>query len=44
MVSRFVGTSFEPYPIPILAEPKKLVRALDTLRTIKSLPSPKAVN
>jgi hypothetical protein len=38
------GTSFEPYLIPVLADPKKLVQALDTLRTIKSFPSPKAVN
>ena len=26
------GTSFEPYPIPVLANPKKLVQALDALR------------
>jgi hypothetical protein len=32
------------YPIPVLADPKKLVQALNTLRTIKSFPSPKAVN
>jgi hypothetical protein len=38
------GTSFEPYLIPVLADPKKLVHALDTLRDLKSFPSPKAVN
>jgi hypothetical protein len=38
------GTSFEPYLIHVLADPKKLVQALDTLQTIKSFPSPKAVN
>jgi hypothetical protein len=38
------GTSFEPYPIPVLGDPKKLVQALDTLRDLKSFPSPKAVN
>jgi hypothetical protein len=38
------GTSFEPYPIPVLADPKKIVQALDTLRSLKSFPSPKAVN
>jgi hypothetical protein len=38
------GTSFEPYPIPVLGDPKKLVQALDTLRSLKSFPSPGAVN
>jgi hypothetical protein len=38
------GTSFEPYPIPVLADPKKLIQALDRLRSLKSFPSPKAVN
>jgi hypothetical protein len=38
------GTSFEPYLIPVLGDPKKLVQALDTLRTLKSFPSPAAVN
>jgi len=38
------GTSFEPYLIPVLAEPKKLVQALDRLRSLKSFPSPEAVN
>jgi hypothetical protein len=27
---------FEPYPIPVLAEPKKIIRALAQLRDIKS--------
>jgi hypothetical protein len=30
------GTSFEPYPIPVLADPKNLVQALDTLRDLKA--------
>src|SRR5271165_5898535 len=38
------GTSFEPYPIPVLGDPKKIVQALDRLRDLKSFPSPKAVN
>jgi hypothetical protein len=38
------GTSFEPYPIPVLAEPKKIIRALEQLRTLKTLPSADAVN
>ena len=38
------GSSSEPYLIPVLVDPKKLVRALDTLRTLKSFPSPEAVN
>jgi hypothetical protein len=44
LVIQASGTSSEPYLIPVLAEPKKLVQALDTLRTIKSFPSRKAVN
>jgi Telomere resolvase len=38
------GTSFEPYPVPVLADPKKIVQALDTLRDLKSFVSAKAVN
>ena len=38
------GTSFEPYPIPVLADPKKIIRALDGLRSSKSFPSADAVN
>jgi hypothetical protein len=38
------GTSFEPYLIPVLANPRKLLQALDTLRSLKSFPSTKAVN
>jgi hypothetical protein len=38
------GTSFETYPIPVLAEPKKIIRALDQLRSLKTFPSPDAVN
>jgi hypothetical protein len=38
------GTSFEPYPIPVLAEPKKIIQALDRLRSLKSFPNPDAVN
>jgi hypothetical protein len=38
------GTSFEPYLIPVLADPRKLIQALDTLRDLKSFPSTKAVN
>ncbi len=38
------GTSFQPYPIPVLAEPKKIIQALDRLRSLKSFPSPDAVN
>jgi hypothetical protein len=39
------GTSSEPYLIPVLAgHPRKLVQALDTLRSLKSFPSTKAVN
>jgi hypothetical protein len=38
------GTSFEPYPIPVLADPKKIIQALDVLRSLKSFPSPAAVN
>ena len=38
------GTGSEPYIIPVLADPKKLVQALDRLRDLKSFPSPAAVN
>jgi hypothetical protein len=38
------GTSFEPYPIPVLADPMKLIQALDQLRSLKSFLSPEAVN
>jgi hypothetical protein len=32
------GTSSEPYLIPVLADPRKLVQALDTLRSLKTPP------
>src|SRR6516162_5509449 len=38
------GTSFEPYPIPVLAEPKKIIQALDRLRDLKTFTSADAVN
>jgi hypothetical protein len=38
------GTSFEPYPIPVLADPKKIIRALAQLRDLKSFASADAVN
>jgi Telomere resolvase len=38
------GTSSLALPHPVLADPRKLVQALDTLRTLKSFPSPAAVN
>jgi hypothetical protein len=38
------GTSFEPYPIPVLAEPKLIIRALDQLRALKNFASADAVN
>jgi hypothetical protein len=38
------GTSFEPYPIPVLGDPKKIVQALDQLRSLKSFLFPEAVN
>jgi hypothetical protein len=38
------GTSSEPYIIHVLADPKKLIQALDRLRDLKSFPSPDAVN
>jgi Telomere resolvase len=38
------GTSSEPYLIPVLGDPKKIIQALDGLRSLKSFPSPKAVN
>ena len=31
-------------PHPVLAEPKKIIRALDQLRSLKTFPSPDAVN
>jgi hypothetical protein len=37
------GTSFEPYPIPVLADPKIIIRALDGRRSLKSFPFPDAV-
>ncbi|HWX78018.1 MAG TPA: hypothetical protein VNY32_11090, partial [Candidatus Acidoferrales bacterium] len=36
--------AFEPYPIPVLADPKKIIRALDGLPSLKSFPSADAVN
>jgi hypothetical protein len=38
------GTSFEPYPIPVLADPKRIIRAFEQLRALKSFTSPDAVN
>src|SRR4029077_5905635 len=38
------GTSFEPYPIPVLAEPKKIIAELAKLQALKSFASPDAVN
>src|SRR5262245_15313182 len=38
------GTSFEPYPIPVLTNPKKIIQALDRLRALKIFTSPDAVN
>ena len=38
------GTSFEPYPIPVLADPKKIIGALDQLRALKTFASADAVN
>ena len=38
------GTSFEPYPIPVLADPKKIIQALDRLRALKTFASADAVN
>src|ERR1700736_3738466 len=34
------GTSFEPYPIPVLAEPKKIIAELAKLRALKTFASP----
>jgi Telomere resolvase len=34
------GTSFEPYPIPVLAEPKKIIAELAKLRFLKTFASP----
>ena len=38
------GTSFEPYPIPVLAEPRLIIRALENLRVMKTFLSADAVN
>jgi hypothetical protein len=38
------GTSFEPYPIPVLAEPKKSSPSSPKLRSLKTFASPDAVN
>jgi DDE superfamily endonuclease/telomere resolvase len=38
------GTSFEPYPIPVLADPRNLSRPSTLSGTSKASPSPKAVN
>ncbi|MBV8274983.1 MAG: hypothetical protein JO170_06965 [Verrucomicrobia bacterium] len=38
------GTSFKPYPIPVLAKPKKIIRALAQLQDLKSFHSADAVN
>jgi hypothetical protein len=38
------GTSSEPYLIPVLGGPKKIIQVLDRLRDLKSFPSPEAVN
>jgi len=34
----------EPYPIPVLADPKKIIGALEELRALKTFASPDAVN
>jgi hypothetical protein len=36
--------NFEPYPIPVLADPKKIIRALAQLRDLKSFVSADVVN
>src|SRR5215510_11228419 len=38
------GTAQEPYPIPVLADPKKIIQAIDQLRDLKTFPSADAVN
>ena len=38
------GTSSEPYPIPVLAEPKLIIRALERLRALKTFSSADAVH
>ena len=38
------GTSFEASPIPVLAEPKKVIRILEQLRVHKTFASPDAAN
>ncbi|MBV8224871.1 MAG: hypothetical protein JO232_06765 [Verrucomicrobia bacterium] len=38
------GTSFEPYPIPVLAAPKRVLAAFERLRSIrKPIPMPSAL-
>jgi hypothetical protein len=37
------NSNSEPYLIPVLGDPKKIVQALDQLRSLKSFPSPEAV-
>jgi hypothetical protein len=32
------GTSFEPYPIPVLAAPKRVLAAFERLRSIRTYP------
>lgn len=34
------GTSFEPYPIPVLAAPKRVLAALKRLRSIRTYADP----
>jgi len=41
---RLQALASSPYPIPVLAEPKKIIRALDQLRALKTFPSADAVN
>jgi hypothetical protein len=37
------GTSFEPYPIPVLADPKKIIQALDRPWNLKTFASADAL-
>ena len=37
------GTSFEPYPIPVLAEPKRVLAAFERLRSSVPIPMPNAL-
>jgi hypothetical protein len=37
------GTSFEPYPIPVLTDPKKIIHALDRPWDLKTFASADAV-